>query len=83
MVPFLAGAAIRITWLSYAEFLNNPERAAEAYYAVTQVIGGDVVFCFGDLSIEAVDFGQDMVYPPNDTAHPDYSKPRIATTVDY
>jgi uroporphyrinogen decarboxylase len=36
-----------------------------------------------DLSVEAADFGQEMVYPVEDTAHPNYDNPFIKTPDDY
>ena len=36
-----------------------------------------------DLSVEAADFGQKMVYPENSTPHPDYKYPVIKAVSDY
>jgi uroporphyrinogen decarboxylase len=80
---FLLGAARRLTGISYEDFSRDPEMAAEAYMAANEFIGGDVLYNVIDLSVEAADFGQAMVYPPYSTAHPDYSDPRIATPEDY
>lgn len=83
MIPFLLGAARRLTGISYADFANYPEKAAEAYMAMARLTGSDAVYNVIDLSVEAADFGQEMVYPAHTTAHPDYRKPRIATPDDY
>ncbi|MBC7231290.1 MAG: uroporphyrinogen decarboxylase [Actinobacteria bacterium] len=80
---FLLGAARRLTGISYERFSRDPEAAAEAYIAANQLIGGDVLYTVIDLSVEAADFGQEMVYPPYSTAYPDYRRPRIATVDDY
>ena len=80
---FLLGAARRLTGISYEKFSRDPEMAAEAYLAANELIGGDVLYTVIDLSVEAADFGQKMVYPPRSTAHPDYDNPRIATPDDY
>lgn len=80
---FLLGAARRLTGISYEQFSRDPEMAADAYMAANEIIGGDVLYTVIDLSVEAADFGQEMVYPPNSTAHPDYDNPLIATPDDY
>ncbi len=36
-----------------------------------------------DLSVEAADFGQCMIFPDNSTAHPDYANPVIRGVDDY
>ena len=80
---FFLGAARRLTGISYEDFSRDPEMAAEAYLAANELIGGDVLYTVIDLSVEAADFGQDIIYPPASTAHPDYRHPRIATPEDY
>ncbi len=80
---FLLGAARRLTGISYHDFSRDPEMAAEAYIAGNEIVGGDVLYTVIDLSVEAADFGQEMVYPPNSTAHPAYHNPRIAIPEDY
>lgn len=83
VVHFLLGAARRLTGTSYEDFSRKPEEAAEAYLAATQILGGDALYSVIDLSVEAADFGQRIIYPPNSTAHPDYNHPLIATPEDY
>jgi len=80
---FLLGAARRLTGISYERFSRDPEMAADAYIAANEIIGGDVLYTVIDLSVEAADFGQEMVYPPFSTAHPNYDNPRIASVDDY
>ncbi len=83
VVPYLLGASRRITGVSYEDFSRRPEVVADAYLAAAQLIGGDALYNFVDLSVEAADFGQKLVYPPYSTAHPDYREPRIAALEDY
>lgn len=83
VVHFIIGAARRLTGATYRDFSTDPETAAEAYIATVELLGGDALYSVIDLSVEAADFGQEMVYPPHSTAHPDYRKPRIATPEDY
>jgi uroporphyrinogen decarboxylase len=83
VVHYLLGAARQLTGASYEDFSRRPEVAAEAYIAANEIIGGDVLYAAIDLSVEAADFGQEMVYPPYSTAHPNYRNPRIKTPDDY
>lgn len=80
---FLLGAARRLTGISYEDFSRDPEMAAGAYIAANEIIGGDVLYTVIDLSMEAADFGQEMIYPPYSTAYPNYGNPRIADPDDY
>lgn len=81
--PFVLGGSRRLTGISYPELGREPAKTAEAYLAATEIIGGDALVSFIDLSVEAADFGQAMVYPEDTTAHPDYARPRIASAADY
>ncbi len=83
VAPFIQGAARRLTGITYRDFALRPEKTAEAYMASLQVIGGDALYSAVDLSVEAADFGQAMVYPADSTVHPDYRNPRIKTVDDY
>ncbi|MDD3717881.1 MAG: uroporphyrinogen decarboxylase family protein [Actinomycetota bacterium] len=80
---FLLGAARRLTGISYERFSRDPEMAADAYIAANEILGGDVLYTVIDLSVEAADFGQEMVYPQYSTAHPEYGNPLIASPGDY
>jgi uroporphyrinogen decarboxylase len=83
VVHFLLGAARRITGVSYEDFSRRPEAAADAYYTATRLLGGDAMYTVIDLSVEAADFGQEIIYPPDSTAYPNYNRPLIATPDDY
>lgn len=81
--PIVCGGSRRLIGRNYAEFSTDPKAAAECLLAGFNYIGGEVVVPLVDLSVEAADFGQRMVYPLNSTAHPDYSDPLIKTVDDY
>ncbi len=81
--PVVAGGGRRLAGYNYAQFSTDPRAAAESFMAVFNMIGGEIVVPLVDLSIEAADFGQEMVYPENSTAHPDYSRPLIKDVGDY
>lgn len=68
---------------SYPEFSRNSELAAEAMILTNRLVEDDVILCFTDLSVEAADFGQKIIYPIATTAHPDYDNPLIAEPSNY
>lgn len=68
---------------SYPEFSRDSEIAAQAMITTNKLVGDDIILCFTDLSVEAADFGQDMIYPEHTTAHPDYNTPLIKEPADY
>jgi uroporphyrinogen decarboxylase len=81
--PIVAGGGRRLAGYNYAEFSLDPVAAAESFLAAFNLIGGEIVVPLVDLSVEAADFGQEMVYPENSTAHPDYSRPLIKDADGY
>ena len=77
------GACRRLVGVSYPDFALKPQSAADSLLAGFEFIGGEVIVPMLDLSLEAADFGQKMVYPANSTPHPDYSDPLIKDVDDY
>lgn len=73
----LCGASRRLAGVSYREFATDPVATAESYICAYERFGGSVL-AWTDLSIEAADFGQKMVYPEESTPHPDYADPLIS-----
>jgi uroporphyrinogen decarboxylase len=72
---------------SFRDFSLKPEVVAESLIAGLSFLGvrkEDRAFSpWVDLSVEAADFGQKMIYPEDSTAHPDYSEPLIKDVSDY
>ncbi|MEA3222325.1 MAG: uroporphyrinogen decarboxylase family protein [Thermodesulfobacteriota bacterium] len=81
--PMMFGACRRLVGASYSDFALKPEVAAEALLAGFKLIGGEAIGTALDLSIEAADFGQKMVYPEDSTPHPEYTCPLIKDVDDY
>ena len=81
--PIICGAGRRLIGNTYAEFCADPIIAAESFVAGFNLIGGDGIVALVDLSIEAADFGQRLIYPDNSTAHPDYANPVIKNIQGY
>jgi uroporphyrinogen decarboxylase len=81
--PLVCGAARRVYGVTYAEWSQDGELMAKCMKQAHDLIGFDGILGLVDLSVEAADFGQKMVYPIEDTAHPDYDDPFIKTPDDY
>jgi len=83
VTPILCAGARQITGTSFPEFALDFEKAAEVYASGFEFVGGDLIVLLYDLSVEAADFGQQMIYPDNSTPRPDYAHPRIRQVEDY
>jgi uroporphyrinogen decarboxylase len=81
--PLLNGISRRIVDADYKTWATKSEVTAEAYIKVTEQFGLDVIVTLTDLSVEAADFGQKLVYPENEAAHPDFSDRRIKAVEEY
>ena len=77
------GVARQMTGAGFPAFSTDSETAAEGMIYANRLIGDDIFLCFTDLSVEAADFGQEIIYPDNTTAHPNYDNPLIKEVSDY
>jgi len=83
VTPILGASARQINGISFPELSLNGEKAAEVFYSGFDFVGGDFIQLLLDLSVEAADFGQPMIYPENSTPRPDYRSPLIKEVGDY
>lgn len=81
--PLICGASRRVYGCTYAEWSQDGELMAKSMIQAHDLIGFDGILGLVDLSVEAADFGQAMIYPTEDTAHPDYDNPFITGPDDY
>lgn len=81
--PLVCGASRRVYGVDYAEWSQDGEIQAKSMIQAQELIGFDGILTLVDLSVEAADFGQEMVYPIEDTAHPNYDNPIIKSPDDY
>lgn len=81
--PLVSGVTRKLVNADYEEWATNADICAAAYLKAVEEYRLDVICTLTDLSVEAADFGAQIVYPENEAAHPDYSKPRIETVEDY
>lgn len=83
VTPLVCSAGRQIKGINFQDLSLNGEIAADVFYSGFEFIGGDLIVLMLDLSVEAADFGQKMVYPNDTTARPDYDRPVIAGIDDY
>ncbi len=81
--PLLNGISRRLVNATYKDWATNADIAAEAYCKVTEEFNLDVIVTLLDLSVEAADFGQKLIFPDNEAAHPDYNDPLIKDIKEY
>ncbi len=83
VTPMAGAAARQIKGISFPDYSQNAEKTAEVFTSSYELIGGDIVVLLLDLSIEAADFGQTVIFPENSTAYSDYQNPVIKEIDDY
>ncbi len=85
VAPLVCGATHRVAGVSYAEWSSgeNVEAMVQGHVDSLDLIGHDGIVALVDLSVEAADFGQEVIFPEHDTAHPNYDNPFIKTVDDY
>lgn len=80
--PICSGVTRNLTGVDYYTWANNPEATAEALIRATDELALDCICTLTDLSVEAADFGQKIIYPANEAAHPDFDDYLLKTTSD-
>ncbi len=81
--PLVCGASSRVLGYSYARWSQDPKIATASLLAAQELIGFDGFLTLVDLSVEAEDFGQEVIFPERSTALPNFDNPFIKTADDY
>lgn len=81
--PLLNGISRKLIGIDYKTWSTDAEKCAQAYLAVTKKYDLDIICTLTDLSVEAADFGQAIIFPENEAAHPDYDNLLIKEEQDY
>ncbi len=81
--PLLNGISRILVGADYKTWATNAKVCADAYIKVTEKFDLDVIVTLTDLSVEAADFGQKLIYPKNEAAHPDFSDRLIKSVDEY
>jgi uroporphyrinogen decarboxylase len=81
--PILSGVTRKLTGISYKDWATKAECTAEALIKASEEFELDVICTLTDLSVEAADFGQKIIYPEDEAAHPDFYDHLIKDVEDY
>jgi uroporphyrinogen decarboxylase len=81
--PLVCGASSRVLGYSYDRWSQDPKIAIRSLLAAQELIGFDGFLTLVDLSVEAEDFGQELIFPERSTALPNFDNPLIKTADDY
>lgn len=81
--PLMNGISRRLVNADYERWTRDAEVCAEAYIKVTEMLDLDIICTLTDLSVEAADFGQKIVYYKDKAAEPDIYNRLIKSLDDY
>lgn len=81
--PIMSGVTRRIINTTYKEWATNPDICADAFLAARKKLDSDCIITLIDLSVECDAWGQKIIYPDSEAAHPDYSQFIIKDSEDY
>ena len=81
--PILAGVSRKLVGASYPEWSQNAEICARGLIETARQFDIDCVLSLIDLSVECDAWGQPIVFPENEAAHPDYRRCVIREIEDY
>jgi len=83
VTPLFCGASHRVLGITYDKWSTDAELATKSLLASQEIIGFDAFVTLVDLSVEAADFGQEIIYPKNSTAYPNFNNQFIANAKEY
>ena len=81
--PILSGINRRLVGADYPTWSTNAEVCAAGFLKTAEQFDIDCLVSLIDLSVECDAWGQKIVYPENEAAHPDYAHPVIQDIDDY
>lgn len=81
--PILSGVTRTLVGATYEEWSTNADICAKALIQAADTYQQDCIVTLIDLSIECDAWGQKLIFPENEAAHPDYSDCVIKSIADY
>jgi uroporphyrinogen decarboxylase len=81
--PILSGVTRKLVGASYKEWATNAEVCSKALIKAAEDYELDCICTLTDLSVEASDFGQEVIFPENEAAHPSFDNHLIKSVEDY
>lgn len=81
--PILSGVTRKLVGAGYPQWSQDPEVCANAYLKAAEAFDIDCIVTLIDLSVECDAWGQPLIFPENEAAHPDYSRCVVQDIEDY
>ncbi|MGC2871718.1 uroporphyrinogen decarboxylase family protein [Ihubacter sp. rT4E-8] len=81
--PLINSVSMQTMGINYEEWSKDVDKCAECIIRATDEIGVDCICTLIDLSVEAADWGQKVVFSPINAAHPDMDDRLIKSADDY
>ena len=81
--PIIAGCARRLIDCSYHDWSVNADLCAESHIKAQKEFDLDCIVTLIGLSVECTAWGQELVYPENEAAHPNYDNQLNQDIDDY
>ena len=81
--PILAGCTRNLTGVSYPVWSTDAEACANSFIKAADTYDLDCIVTLIDLSVECDAWGQKLIYPEHEAAHPDFNDNVIKEIEDY
>lgn len=81
--PVLGGVVRSLVNASYKDWATNADICAESFIKARKELDLDCIVTLIDLSIECVAWGQELIFPENEAAHPNYKNSVIQDLDEY
>lgn len=81
--PIISGASRRMLGASYKDWATNADICAQSLLKAREELDLDCIVTLIDLSVECDAWGQELIYPENEAAHPNYDNMVIQDIEDY
>lgn len=81
--PILSGVSRKLVGATYQEWSTNADICAKGFLKTAEDFDIDCIVTLIDLSVECDAWGQKLIFPENEAAHPDYSQSLIQDIDDY
>lgn len=81
--PILSGVTRHLVDATYMQWANDSEICTNALIKAAEDYEQDCIVTLMDLSVECDAWGQKLIYPENEAAHPDYTDCIIKNIGDY
>lgn len=81
--PILSGVTRKLVGATYEDWSKDSDICSKALIKSREMFDLDCIVTLVDLSVECDAWGQKIIYPENEAAHPDYSQPVIPEIEDY